>query len=420
MSNSVGIKRRPDTDVSAYAKPPRQPLGVIDPVQAPWIRPGVVVHDPSHTVDHLLGAFALSLRERGFNVLGYVQADAGAAPAGQASHVAHIDIETLSPLATERGAATLYLRRAMRDDADLLVISRFSACTEATDSVRPLIGAGSSQGLPMLTSIAGQCIHQWHSYVRQDGAMIAPDLRALWNWWGPERLYRDLALGVADDEVRQIVCGPRWLMVEGPHGAGLAYLPRHPRDLLPRLPQLAREGLRTLAGLSRSWDPLEMALGIAAINAHYNRFDLEARPGNGARTFRTNAGRVVVIGAFPGVNDILPGCTVMEVDPKPGEFPLAAMDTLLPGAGAAVVNSSTLINRSLPRILKLAQNRPVALIGPATPMTPRLHDYGLAVLGGLVVSDPAGLAAAIRAGALPREFSRFGRYVHIKGQEATN
>ena len=50
-------------------------------------------------------------------------------------------------------------------------------------------------------------------------------------------------------------------MVEGPHGAGLAYLPRHPRELLPRLTALAKQSLRQLAALATSWDPLETALG---------------------------------------------------------------------------------------------------------------------------------------------------------------
>jgi uncharacterized protein (DUF4213/DUF364 family) len=104
---------------------------------------------------------------------------------------------------------------------------------------------------------------------------------------------------------------------------------------------------------------------------------------------------------------------VIEADPRPGEFPMSAMDTLLSGCSAAVVNASALVNRSLPRVLRLARNRPVALIGPATPMTPRLHDYGLEVLGGLVVTDTNGLATAIRAGAAAREFNRFGRFVHI-------
>jgi uncharacterized protein (DUF4213/DUF364 family) len=90
------------------------------------------------------------------------------------------------------------------------------------------------------------------------------------------------------------------------------------------------------------------------------------------------------------------------------------MESLLPGCGGAIVNSSALVNRSLPRILRLARNRAVALIGPSTPLTPRLHGYGLAVLGGFVVRDADGLAAAVRAGAPPKDFVPFGRYIHIK------
>ena len=65
----------------------------------------------------------------------------------------------------------------------------------------------------------------------------------------------------------------------------------------------------------------------------------------------------MAIGAFPGLSGILPDCTVIETEPRPGEFPLVAMDTLLPGCGAAVINSSALINRSLPRILRLGPGR---------------------------------------------------------------
>lgn len=415
MSYRLGTRPLLQTPEARVASGARTSSGVIEPVQAPWIRPGVVVHDPATSADRLIGDFALALRERGFNVVGYVRREDAERRSGTdgASLPMYLDLGTSRPLPEERGAAETCLRKAMREDADLLVIGRFSACTAATESIRPLIGADGLQGLPMLTSIAGECIHQWHSYVRHEGAMIAPDPRSLWTWWGPERLYRDLALGVAEHEVHQIVCGQRWIMVEGPFGAGLAYLPKHPRELLPRLSGLARENLRTLADMSQSWDPLETAVGIAAINAHYNRFERDGRPGNGVKMFRAISDRVIVVGAFPGIEGILPRCSVVEANPRPGEFPPAAMDALLPGCAAAVVNSSALVNRSLPRILRLARNRPVALIGPTTPMTPRLFDYGLSLLGGLVVTDPRGLGRAIRAGALPREFGRFGRFVHI-------
>jgi uncharacterized protein len=392
-------------------------LDLFEPVQAPWIRPGVVVHDPTETIDGLLADFALNLKSRGFNVLGYVQRNnrgCSGASDGCAERIDGFDLGTSESVTMARGSAEQYLRHAMRENADLLVISRFSASVEATEAAKALVGTEASQGMPLLTSIAGGCIHKWHHFAQHDGAMIAPNARALWNWWGPERLYRDLALGVGNDDTVQIAVGARWLMVEGRHGSGLAYLPRHPRDLQPRLPKLARQSLRELAALAFSWDPVETALGIAAINAYYNRADGEAAVGNGVRVFRSVSGRVVVIGAFPGVDDILPNCAVIETSPRPGEYPTVAMDTLLPGCGAAVINSSALINRNLPRILRLAQGRRAALIGPSTPLTPRLHDYGIEVLGGLSVTDPKGLAAAIRAGALPREFGRFGRFVHLR------
>ncbi|HVI50179.1 MAG TPA: DUF364 domain-containing protein, partial [Candidatus Sulfotelmatobacter sp.] len=130
--------------------------------------------------------------------------------------------------------------------------------------------------------------------------------------------------------------------------------------------------------------------------------------------------RVVAVGAFPGLSATLPNCAVIETDPRPGEYPTVAMDSLLPGCAAAVVNSSTIINRNLPRILRAAQGSRVALVGPSTPMTPRLHHYGLEILGGLVVSDPKGLAAMVRNGGQPREFGQFGQYLHLRQQDTVH
>lgn len=404
----------------AFSRPAAAPL--IEPVKAPWIRPGVVVHEPATPIDGLLAEFALTLQGRGFNIAGFVQRNnLGAAEPGHgcAATIELYDLHDGATLTLERhaddgvAAAAKSLRRAMREDADLVVISRYAAFETAARGLRMAVGEGLSQGMPILTSMGGRCVGSWPGLAEWNATMIAPEIGLLWQWWGPERLYRDLALGVADQDIARIACGPRWLMVETPTGAGLAYLPRNPKDLLPRLATLQRQGLRHAASLSQSWDPLEMALGIAAINANYNRFDLEARPGNGTGHFRHSQGRVVVVGSFPGLSEILPQSVVIETDPRPGEFPVVAMDSLLPGCTATVVNSSTLINRSLPRILRLTTGSRVALIGPSTPLTPRLNTYGVEVLGGLIVSDTDGLAAAIRAGALPREFGRFGRYQHI-------
>jgi uncharacterized protein len=385
------------------------------PVPTPWIRPGVVVHDAGRLVDALLEEFSLALRSRGFDVHGYVQRnnrDCTKKGDGCSTRVNYLDVGSENVLSLERGAGVALLREARSRNADLVVFSRFSACLPFDEDFENAFQP-SSKGPPILTSIAGQCIEKWHSRTGHEGVLLAPDMKSLWQWWGPERLYPDLILGVDESETRRIVCGARWIMVEGPLGVGLSYLPKHPRELASRLPHLARESLRTLAEMAISTDPLDTALGIAAINASYNRVGLDAKAGNGVRKLRDVPGSPVAIGAFPGIDEILRNCKVIETEPRPNQYPMTALDALLPGRGAAVINSSALINRSLSRMLRLASSREVALIGPSTPLTPRLFDYGIRVLGGLVVDDADGLAHAIASGALPREFGRFGRFVHL-------
>lgn len=393
------------------------------PSKLPCIRPGVVVHDPAQPIDGLLAQFALAVRERGFSVAGYVQRNnLGAADLGRGCAAA-VELEDLAsgerllvdPHDDESSSAAVSrLGELKSGNVDLFVVSRFSAFEKAAGGMRDVLAHSALRGTPVLTSIAGRCLHKWHGLMQRGGAMIPPDIESIWRWWGSDRLYRDLALGVVDQEVRRIVFGSRWVMVEVATGCGLAYLPRSPKEILPHVPRLELVGLRWLADLIHSWDPLEMALGVAAVNAHYNRSDLEGGSGNGTEAFRGEAGRVVVVGAFPGLANVLPDAVVIETDPRPGELPTIATDTVVPGCSAIVVNSSALINRKLPHLLNLAEGARAALIGPSTPLTPRLHDYGIEVLGGLVVRDPAGLAEAVRANAPPKAFAQFGRYIHIR------
>lgn len=376
---------------------------------AKWLRPGVVVHEPCATADALLIDFAGELRARGFRVGGYARKPqpAGASPLS-------VDLATGASFVEEPRAARRRLEQAISEGADLFAVGRFPACADAAGEVGLPIGPTSGRGLPVLTAIAGAAIHHTHSFVRLEGTMIAPDRRDLWRWWGPERLYDDLILGVPETETIRVVCGLRWVLVEGRRGAGLAPLPRPGGEFAARADKLRGESLATLARLARSLDPLETALGVAAINAHYNRFDFAGFAGDGAAAFRSAPSPVAVIGAFPDIGDVLPECAVVEASPRPGALSFAALDTLLPACGAALVNSSALVNRSLQRILRLARQRPVGLVGPATPLASRLHAYGLSVLGGFVVHDASGLAGAVAAGAPAREFVRFGRLVHIR------
>jgi len=396
-----------------------------------------MVHDPAAPADQLLSAFGQTLSDRGFRVVallrehhqpgrnpGRGRGAGGRLPNGPDEGEARLLVRLLgsdqvlslphrgSSASAEQLQARATLRTLFTSAPDLIIVSRFAAFLGAAGEALEGLTQAMAAGTPVLTSIAGGCLTKWHGFAGSDSALLAPTLPALWHWWGPDRLYRDLVLGVPERPARRIVLGSRSLMVEGPDGAGVAYLPKQPAPLHKRLPQLRRLSLRGLAQLALSWDPLEVALGVAAINAHYNRYDLEAAPGNGVEALRGQSGRITCIGSFPGLAETLPQAQVLENQPRAGELPLAALETLLPGSAAVVARSSSLINRTLPRMLQLARGARLALIGSATPLAPRLHDYGIESLGGFLVRDADGLAAAVAAGAGQRDFDRFGVYVH--------
>jgi len=348
----------PNWTISRHCETPSALVPSFDLAKAPWIRPGVVVHEPRAPVDHLLADFALEIRDRGFSVAGYIQRNnRGSDELGQgcAAQIELLDLASSENLIIDRSpdadapsaAAQACLRKAMRDDADLVVISHFHALQAASKTLMASVGKGRTQGLPVLTSIAGRCVHKWQDFVGKGGTMMSPDPEALWQWWSPERLYHDLTLGVPHDEVLRISCGPRWLMIEGPHGCGLAYLPQNPKELVKKLPLYRQASLRQLADLSLSWDGLEMAVGLAAINAHYNRFDQDGHLGGGAHLFRREPGKVVAIGVFPGIAETLPNALLIKHEPGRGEYPLEAMDSLLPGSAAVVATASNIANRKL-------------------------------------------------------------------------
>jgi hypothetical protein len=229
-------------------------------------------------------------------------------------------------------------------------------------------------------------------------------------------LYRDLIDGVAADPVASLAIGRAWILVRSAHGAGLAFAPRWPAGSAPaRREMLDGVTLRDLADLATHPHELAAAIGIAAINAHYNRHDLAGSDDDGLSAAGTpGAGPVVVIGRFPGLDDKLPGALVIERNPGPRDLPEAATDSLLPTAARVIITASTLANQSLPRLLALAPQAAISLIGPGTPLAPRLFDHGIATLAGFVLEHPDPAIEAVVAGAGYGKLKACGRRVTVR------
>lgn len=408
------------------------PVTALAPAAPPPLRPGAVVHGPgSEHVDSLLDRFTTELKRRGFRVGGVVQRNYGARD-DCADQMELVDVATgrsfgiSQNLGRESRAcrvdpsgvadASQAIRRAIAEPADLIVVNKFAGLEAHGEGLSDEMLAAISDGIPVLTSVGSRFINEWQSFAGGYADLLSPDMESLWRWWGPHRLYEDLVLGVEDAEVRRVVIGGKWILVETAAGAiGLAARPSSTAAAAVPTPESwAGMRLKELAApAARGWDALEIAIGIAALNAHYNHPDQTGPAINGLDLYADTEGPVVVIGGFPQIRERLPRAQVIEIDPRPGEYPEPACDWLLPAAEAVLATASALANRTLPRLLAAGRGARMALVGPGTPLTPRLFNYGIETLSGFVPVDVPALVEAILAGDSSKQFHRHGRFVTL-------
>lgn len=390
---------------------------------------GAIVYPPDQPPERVMARFAADLAARGFRLGGLLQ-DTALGDDGCKCRMEVVELDTgrrvdisqalgagsnscsLDPSALAEASGAV--RRAIADKVDLLIVNKFSKAEKAGRGLSAEMLAAMAEGVPLLTAVPGVLVAEWTAFTGGRGQLLMPAAEALWRWWGPRRLYEDLERGVGAGVATRVLVGFNWTMVEGPHGVGLAQTPERGTPGC-RAAEYGWTGrpLRELAALVHSTDPVHVAVGMAAINAHYNRFDLAAEEINGLDALE-GAERLVVIGAFPGLTTRWPDAMVIDRKPGPGQFPAEAAEWLLPGADGVVITASTLANRSIPHLLRLSDNARVAVVGPGAPLTPRLFSYGVAASSGLVVADPDGIARVVAEGGGAKDLKRHCRQATIR------
>ena len=208
-----------------------------------------------------------------------------------------------------------------------------------------------------------------------------------------------------------------WTMVEGEHGCGLAHTPR--RDSpgcrpISRAGQLIEMDLSELAEFYRSTNPVEVAIGMAAINASYNRFDLDAECGNGLDIFGATGKSITVVGSFPGLGERYSNLKVIEKDPCEGEYPESMAKELLNTSLYSIITASTLVNGTAEDMISYANAGKIAFVGPGTPLCPMLFELGVNVLSGMIVNDSRSASRIIAEGGAVHALKKIGRYATIR------
>ncbi len=228
----------------------------------------------------------------------------------------------------------------------------------------------------------------------------------------------DATVDVPPADLLDIRIGPFWTVVNTSIGAGMASILRSESHLHGTKPvadagRLDERSPLELAALLRSESVPEASIGLAAANALLvsSVQGLTEEKAVSILRARGTGKRVAMIGHFPFADELRESCDELLVferglGRRDGDLGDEAIEELLPDADVVAVTATTLLNRTLPSVLAgVRDDAFVMLLGPSTPLTPALHQFGFDVLCGTVIDDPVGVVRAVEQGAVTRQIT---------------
>jgi len=213
-----------------------------------------------------------------------------------------------------------------------------------------------------------------------------------------------------DSTVREIHTCVFWTAVVS-RNCGLAATlhEEHPYHRAVRdVGSLRRKSALELAEYAKSDNVLEASIGIAAINSlididevncgKENAFDVLTRRGRGKN--------IAIIGHFPWIpklRKVAKEFWVIEQRPREGDLPAEAAEDILPQADVVGITGSSFINHTVEKLLDLSRDSFIVVMGPTSPLSPVLFDYGVDVIAGVKVVEPEKTIYSISEGAIFRQ-----------------
>jgi len=215
-----------------------------------------------------------------------------------------------------------------------------------------------------------------------------------------------------DVPVRSVLVGAHWTVVCSRHcGMAATLMSSHPHGhkQVRDVGQLHQKSVHELAELALSTELMEASIGVAAINSLLDVDTSQAVEINASEVL-TRLGRgknVALVGHFPFIPQVRPEVGqlwVIEQNPRGDDYPAEAAGNLLPQADIVAITSSSLINHTLDSLLSLCSAQAtVMLLGPSTPLSPILFDYGVNIISGTQVIDEAAVVRTVGQGASFRQ-----------------
>lgn len=194
---------------------------------------------------------------------------------------------------------------------------------------------------------------------------------------------------------------------------------RHCRPAVRHAGHLHEMGPAELAALIESSSYTEASIGLAAINALLPRYP-DSLSDLDAEDFLIDhaAGKsVAMIGHFPFIRRLKPHVShlwVLELNPQEGDLPARAAPHIVPQANVVAITATTLINKTFAGLVSLCRpGATVLMLGPSTPLSPILFDFGIHILSGTVIDDPRSTVLGIGQGSTLHQLHKEGSVRHV-------
>jgi len=216
------------------------------------------------------------------------------------------------------------------------------------------------------------------------------------------KLENKLLVSVADRDipVRGVWIGLYWTVVESRY-AGMSHTYKTSQKInIENAGDITSLSAVQLAKRILSWQPLEASLGVAAINS---LIEPKGEPGNIKEYIKDKAKSktVTIIGRFP-FNDEISGIAkkayLLEIEPTGNELPMMACEDVMPKSDINIISATALINHTIQRLLELGNNGINIVLGPSTPLSPVLFDFGADILAGVRVKNIDNIVKSVTQG----------------------
>ncbi|OAA92924.1 DUF364 domain-containing protein [Clostridium coskatii] len=247
-------------------------------------------------------------------------------------------------------------------------------------------------------------------------------------------IYNDLISRIPENiRIKRCLMGVNWFLVES-EGIGMAMRPLEVYGKVSIPEHIAGMKVCEIARYIKSWNNYEAALGLAAINSVINTEnnvskiypgDLNGQPNESSFILLKEqiiGKNVTVIGHFPRVEALRRICklSILERKPDEGDYPDPACEYILPYQDYVFITGTTIINKTIPRLLELSKNANVILVGPSVPITEMLFSYGVDLLAGTVIVEKERAWDVIQEGNPTKFFKRGARRVNISFEDYKN